>query len=265
MGLGEALHGLEQLAALLLRGGGVARRERAGDAVLHVLLEHLQRHGFERGADRTELGQDVDAVAVVLDHARDAAHLALDAREPLQELLLVRRVAVGGSGCHGASLAYPYGVFDRWTSRQYRGASHVPPGGMDGRALLRGSRRQLRALPVRDRDRGRARRWRRRRGCRSRPEGRRRSWRGARRRRRPCRDRRGGVRRGGACDAMSVVERLDLPIEGMTCASCAARIERRLNKLEGVSASVNYATEKAVVEYDPAHADAAGVVAVVEG
>ena len=64
--------------------------------------------------------------------------------------------------------------------------------------------------------------------------------------------------------AMSVVERLDLPIEGMTCASCAARIERRLNKLDGVSASVNYATEKAVVEYDPAQADAAGLVAVVE-
>src|SRR6476469_1206498 len=135
---------------------------------------------------------------------------------------------------------------------------------MDGRALLRGSGRQLRALPVRDRDRGRARRWRRRRGCRSRPEGRRRSWRGARRRRRPCRDRRGGVRRGGACDAMSVVERLDLPIEGMTCASCAARIERRLNKLEGVSASVNYATEKAVVDYDPTQADAGRLAAVVE-
>jgi Cu+-exporting ATPase len=63
---------------------------------------------------------------------------------------------------------------------------------------------------------------------------------------------------------MSAVERLDLPIEGMTCASCAARIERRLNKLDGVSASVNYATEKAVVEYDPAQTDAAGLVAVVE-
>src|SRR5689334_25099669 len=37
----------------------------------------------------------------------------------------------------------------------------------------------------------------------------------------------------------------------MTCASCASRIERKLNKLEGVSASVNYATEKATVDYDP--------------
>jgi Cu+-exporting ATPase len=36
----------------------------------------------------------------------------------------------------------------------------------------------------------------------------------------------------------------------MTCASCANRIERKLNKLDGVSATVNYATEKATVEYD---------------
>jgi Cu+-exporting ATPase len=41
--------------------------------------------------------------------------------------------------------------------------------------------------------------------------------------------------------------RVELAIGGMTCASCAARIERRLNKLDGVSASVNYATEQAVV------------------
>ena len=44
---------------------------------------------------------------------------------------------------------------------------------------------------------------------------------------------------------------IELPITGMTCASCASRIERRLNKLESVSASVNYATEKATVAYDP--------------
>src|SRR3954464_9494031 len=45
---------------------------------------------------------------------------------------------------------------------------------------------------------------------------------------------------------------LELPITGMTCASCANRIERRLNKLDGVSATVNYATEKATVDFDPA-------------
>ena len=39
----------------------------------------------------------------------------------------------------------------------------------------------------------------------------------------------------------------DLQITGMTCATCATRIERRLNKLDGVEASVNYATEAARV------------------
>jgi Cu+-exporting ATPase len=42
---------------------------------------------------------------------------------------------------------------------------------------------------------------------------------------------------------------VELAITGMTCASCANRIERKLNKLEGVEASVNYATEKAKVTY----------------
>ncbi len=42
---------------------------------------------------------------------------------------------------------------------------------------------------------------------------------------------------------------LELSITGMTCASCAARIERKLNKLDGVTATVNYATEKAKVTF----------------
>ncbi|MGV9753229.1 heavy metal translocating P-type ATPase [Nocardia farcinica] len=43
--------------------------------------------------------------------------------------------------------------------------------------------------------------------------------------------------------------RIELAIGGMTCASCANRIEKKLNKLDGVTATVNYATEKARVEY----------------
>ena len=43
---------------------------------------------------------------------------------------------------------------------------------------------------------------------------------------------------------------LELPITGMTCASCANRVERKLNRLDGVHARVNYATEKATVDYD---------------
>ena len=45
------------------------------------------------------------------------------------------------------------------------------------------------------------------------------------------------------------LELIELEITGMTCASCANRIERKLNKLDGVTASVNYATEKARVSY----------------
>ena len=49
-----------------------------------------------------------------------------------------------------------------------------------------------------------------------------------------------------------VPTRIDLPVEGMSCASCASRIERKLNRLDGVHATVNYATERATVEFDPA-------------
>ena len=42
---------------------------------------------------------------------------------------------------------------------------------------------------------------------------------------------------------------VELLIGGMTCAACANRIEKRLNKMEGVTASVNFATEKARVSY----------------
>ncbi|MBS2963536.1 copper-translocating P-type ATPase [Actinocrinis puniceicyclus] len=57
--------------------------------------------------------------------------------------------------------------------------------------------------------------------------------------------------------------RTDLDIGGMTCASCAARVERKLNKLDGVTASVNYATEQASVQY-PATLSEQDLIAVVE-
>jgi P-type Cu+ transporter len=50
-------------------------------------------------------------------------------------------------------------------------------------------------------------------------------------------------------DATTPPAQVELLIGGMTCASCANRIERKLNKLDGVTASVNYATEKATVTY----------------
>ncbi|MGW5641047.1 heavy metal translocating P-type ATPase, partial [Streptomyces sp. NPDC003832] len=48
---------------------------------------------------------------------------------------------------------------------------------------------------------------------------------------------------------MTTLTDTELAIGGMTCASCAARIEKKLNRMEGVTATVNYATEKAKVSY----------------
>lgn len=61
----------------------------------------------------------------------------------------------------------------------------------------------------------------------------------------------------------SAASRTELVLTGMTCASCAQRIERKLNKLEGVEASVNYATERARVSH-PDEVSVADLVAVVE-
>src|SRR4051812_5840699 len=56
---------------------------------------------------------------------------------------------------------------------------------------------------------------------------------------------------------------IELDITGMTCASCAMRIEKRLNKLDGVSATVNYATEKARISTPPGF-DATTLITEVE-
>ncbi len=62
---------------------------------------------------------------------------------------------------------------------------------------------------------------------------------------------------------MSEAQQIELAITGMTCASCANRIERKLNKVDGVTATVNYATEKARVTVE-GDIDPADLVHVVE-
>jgi Cu+-exporting ATPase len=63
----------------------------------------------------------------------------------------------------------------------------------------------------------------------------------------------------------AVHERVRLDIEGMTCASCAARIEKRLGAVDGVEdCSVNLATREASVAFDPARVRAASLVEAVE-
>ncbi len=59
-------------------------------------------------------------------------------------------------------------------------------------------------------------------------------------------------------------QRIELEIGGMTCTSCATRIEKKLNKLDGVEASVNYATEVASVAYDAEHVAVEELVRTVE-
>ncbi|WP_328589052.1 heavy metal translocating P-type ATPase [Mycobacterium interjectum] len=61
----------------------------------------------------------------------------------------------------------------------------------------------------------------------------------------------------------TAVTNVELEIAGMTCASCAMRIEKKLNKLDGVGAQVNYATETAAVTV-PAGYDAQALIAEVE-
>ncbi|WP_405505609.1 heavy metal translocating P-type ATPase [Streptomyces purpurascens] len=63
-------------------------------------------------------------------------------------------------------------------------------------------------------------------------------------------------------DPEPALAEVELLIGGMTCASCAARVEKKLNRMDGVSATVNYATEKARVSY-PAGTEVADLIATV--
>ena len=56
---------------------------------------------------------------------------------------------------------------------------------------------------------------------------------------------------------------IDLPVSGMTCAACAARIEKTLNRLPEVKAAVNFATEKAHVEYPAGSITPAELIAAI--
>jgi len=62
-----------------------------------------------------------------------------------------------------------------------------------------------------------------------------------------------------------VKQKAEFEITGMTCAACATRIEKGLNKMDGVaSASVNLALEKATIEFNPSEVTVADVIAKVE-
>ena len=61
-----------------------------------MLIKEAERDRLEPGLDRRNLRQDVDAVAVLLDHLFDAANLAFDATQALAELVFVRDISGGG-------------------------------------------------------------------------------------------------------------------------------------------------------------------------
>lgn len=56
---------------------------------------------------------------------------------------------------------------------------------------------------------------------------------------------------------------VDLGVTGMTCTSCSSRVQRKLNKVEGVDATVNFSTETASVTYDPSRVDETGILDIV--
>ena len=58
---------------------------------------------------------------------------------------------------------------------------------------------------------------------------------------------------------------IELGVTGMTCTSCSSRVQRKLNKLDGVEAAVNYSTETATVDYDPSKVDVAQLLSTVRG
>ena len=60
------------------------------------------------------------------------------------------------------------------------------------------------------------------------------------------------------------MEKIELPVEGMHCVNCAGRVEKALNEVEGASANVNFASEKAYIEYDPQSTSPDKLVAVVQ-
>ncbi|MDR1805476.1 MAG: heavy metal translocating P-type ATPase [Clostridium sp.] len=71
---------------------------------------------------------------------------------------------------------------------------------------------------------------------------------------------------GYTASERATAARVTIPIGGMSCAACAARVERALAKLDGVlSASVNYATEKASVCYEPSRVRLSAIKQAVEG
>src|SRR2546429_1128157 len=103
---------LDRFHELLALGGRflwISRGERVRHAVIHVIVEDLEGKALERRVHSCDLREDVDAVAVVLDHPFDATHLTFDPVQALDQHLFV--VAV----LHRASR----GLWNRRSRREF--------------------------------------------------------------------------------------------------------------------------------------------------
>src|SRR5262249_3889257 len=85
VGAAEHLDQLGDLGPLVL---GIAAGDRMLDAMADMILQHDLLDPAQGGADRGDLRHHVDAIAIALHHAREAAHLAFDPGETLQAVLL---------------------------------------------------------------------------------------------------------------------------------------------------------------------------------
>lgn len=116
---GDSCHGF---ADFVIEWGGVAGGFRLGcgvnDAVAHVVFQKLNGEAVEGLVDGGDLGEDVDAVDVLIDHAGDTAYLPFDAAQTFEVGLFVGGVAVevpvlveGASWCAHIFNIYPLGVY----------------------------------------------------------------------------------------------------------------------------------------------------------
>src|SRR4030095_5101255 len=97
------LQHVQQLVDLLELLLALAAADGVVDAMLDMVLEHLVLHLLEGGPYGLQLGQDVDAVALLIDHPLNAAHLALDAAQASAAGTLCLRL-------HGLDTIPPYGI-----------------------------------------------------------------------------------------------------------------------------------------------------------
>lgn len=102
----------DQFRRLLALLGDIAGDDRVFDAMVEMVLQEVRFHARERGANGAQLREDIEAIALVLDHLRDTAHLPFDAAQAIDQ---VRSVM------HAAAYIPPWGICNRRGRNSFRG------------------------------------------------------------------------------------------------------------------------------------------------